>query len=123
MSFIKKIKGLFHDDWCPICNHEMSLYDKQLFMLNETVSHYVSTRDVKYFEKNLIKVNKKSEIPPGIYACGVKTYWCSDCGKKIVLMQVFLPVRDYEKQEDAFYFENGELDQFLMNQESKRSTC
>lgn len=116
MSILKKIKGLFHEDWCPICNTEMSLYDKQLFMLNETVSHYISTRDVKYFEKNLIKVNKKSEIPPGIYACGIKTYWCSDCGKKIVLVQVFLPVRDYEKQEDSFYFENGELDEFLKNQ-------
>lgn len=116
MSFFRKIKGLFHEDWCPTCNGEMSLYEKQLFLLNETVSHYKEQRDPKYFIKNLVKVNRKSEIPPGMYACGIKTYWCSQCGKKIVFVQVFLPVRDMEKQEDAFYFENGELDQFLQNQ-------
>lgn len=116
MSFLKKIKGLFHEDWCPTCNEEMELVFKQLFMLNETVSHYVSTRNPKYFENNLIKVDKKSDIPAGLYACGIKTYWCSKCNKKISLVKVFLPVRDQEKGEDAFYYENGELDQFLENQ-------
>lgn len=116
MSFLRKIKGLFHEDWCPACNTEMTLDDKQLFMLDETVSHYVSTRDAKYFQNNLIKVDKKSDISAGLYACGIKTYWCSECNKKIVYVQVFLPVRDQEKLEDAFYYENGELNQFLEKQ-------
>lgn len=118
MSFLKKFKGLFHDDWCPTCNSEMELTDKQLFMLNETVSHYVSTRNPVYFQNNLLKVDKKSDIPAGVYACGIKTYWCSKCSKKIVYVQVFLPVRDQEKMEDVFYYENGELNNFLEKQKN-----
>lgn len=113
MGFFRKMRGLFHDDWCPKCAKEMNLQEKQLFMLNETVSHYVQHKDAKYFQDNLIKVNQKSDIPAGMFACGIKTYWCLSCNKKIVQLVVFLPVRDQEKYEDMVYFENGEMDAFL----------
>lgn len=64
MKVFRKLKGLFHDDWCPSCAMQMDLKNKQLFMLNEIVGHYVQHRDVKYFKENLMKVNKKSDIPP-----------------------------------------------------------
>ena len=48
-----------------------------------------------------------------MYACGIITYWCSNCGRKVTKLSIFLPVRDIEKYEEAFLFENGEFDNFI----------
>lgn len=51
-----------------------------------------------------------------MYACGAILYECPECGHRAVKLSIFLPVRDVEKPEDAFYFENGELDDFIWKQ-------
>ena len=115
MGIIRKMRAVFHDDWCKNCTSEMEVVEKQLFMLPMMVGHYVSHTNPSYYIQNLVKVDKKSDIPTGYYACGIKKYRCKKCGYKMVHLSIFLPVRDYEKMEDAFIFENGELDTFLEN--------
>lgn len=111
----KKLKSLFHNDWCKNCLTEYTLIKKTLYSLPEMVGHYVSHQNASYYINNLTKVNKKSEIPIGFYACGIKEFTCKNCGKKAVLLEIFLPVREEEKFEEFILFENGELDNFLKN--------
>lgn len=82
-------------------------------MLPMTVGHYYSHQDAKYYKQNLIKINKKADIPIGTYACGIISYQCPNCGYKLTKLSIFLPVRDQEKYEEYIYFKNGELDEFL----------
>ena len=65
------------------------------------------------YRKNLCKVEKKADIPAGMYACGAIQYRCPECGKRITLLDPFLPVRGEEKHEGNILFEKGELDEFL----------
>ncbi len=113
MGFLKKIRGFFHDDWCSKCQSKMEEKNRSLYMLPMMVGHYTSHDDAEYYKKNLIQVNSKADIPIGNYACGLIAYECQECGHKAVKLSIFLPVRDEEKLEDAKYFENGEMDNFI----------
>ncbi len=117
MGLFKKIGSIFHDDWCRKCQTKMEEKKRQLYMLPMTVGHYSSHSDANYYKKNLIKVNKKADIPVGKYACGIIKYKCPKCGYKITKLSIFLPVREQEKYEDSIYFENGELDDFIRESE------
>lgn len=110
MKIIKKIKSIFHDDWCKNCLEEMKLIKKELYYLPQTVGNYTSHKSVDYYKKNLIKVNKKSEIPTGYYACGILKYHCPTCNFNRTKLSIFLPVRGIEKLEENIYYENGEFD-------------
>lgn len=113
MKFLRKARSIFHDDWCSKCYEPMDVYKKELYMLPMMVGHYVSHTNPNYYKKNLIKVNSKKEIPVGTYACGIYVYKCPACSHKATKLSIFLPVRDVEKSEDAFLFENGEMDDFI----------
>ena len=115
MGFLKKAKALLKDDWCKKCTEPMQLEKKQLYTLPMTVGHYVQHDDPNYYQTNLIKVNKKADIPTGFYACGAYLYHCPHCGKKVVKLTIFLPVRDQEQFEDVYLFENGEMNDFVLN--------
>ncbi len=114
MKTLRKIRSFFHDDWCSECTDKMEVVRKQLYMLPMTVGHYVSHQNASYYIKNLIKVEKKKDIPVGYYACGIHWYRCLKCGHQAVKLSIFLPVRDQEKQEEVFFFEKGEMDAFLL---------
>jgi len=113
MGIFRKIKGIFHDDWCGKCQAKMDETIRQLYMLPMTVGHYCSHKDAEYYKRNLQKVARKADIPAGVYACGAIAYRCPECGHQIVKLSIFLPVRDEEKFEDVLIFENGELDEML----------
>lgn len=114
MGLFRKLRGVFHDDWCSQCQNEMDVVHKQLFALPElTVGHYVTHDDAAYYKKNLVKIQKKAEVPTGMYACGMHVYQCSMCGHKAVKLTVFLPVREEEKVEQVLYFDKGEMDDFV----------
>lgn len=115
MKIVRKIKSLFHDDWCKKCTNEMSIIKKQLYMLPMYVGHYTSHQDASFYKKNLVRVEKKADIPTGQYACGITKYRCSDCQFERVKLSIFLPVRDIEKFEEVIFYENGEMDDFLNN--------
>ena len=110
MSVFRKLLAIFHDDWCRECQNQMEEKSKKLYMLPMTVGHYVSHNDPEYYRKNLISVNRKSDIRVGNYACGIKVYRCPECLHELVKLSIFLPVRDQEKYEEVIYFENNELD-------------
>lgn len=113
MGFLRKLRHRFHDDWCSRCYSEMNTVKKQLYMLPDMmVGHYVRHEDAGYYKTHLVKVEKKAEIPTGIYACGIHNYRCPECGHRAVRLTVFLPVREEEKLEQLLYFENGEMDSF-----------
>ncbi len=113
MVAFRKLRSKFHDDWCSKCYCPMREVDRKLFMLPMMVGHYVSHSNPAYYQKNLVPVDCKADIPTGMYACGVIVYHCSDCGNHVVKLSIFLPVRDKEQYDDAFLFEHGELDDFL----------
>ncbi len=114
MGLIRKLRGKFHDDWCSCCTSEMEVIYKQLYALpTMSVDHYVSHREPEYFKEHLVKVARKAEVPPGIYACGIVAYRCPECAHRAVRLTIFLPVRDQEKWEDEICFENGEMDEFI----------
>lgn len=114
MGLFKKMRAVFHDDWCSQCQSSMDVVHKQLYALpTMTVGHYYSHDEADYYKVNLVKVNKKAEIPTGMYACGMHVYRCPECGHRAVKLTVFLPVRDHEKQEQLLYFDNGEMDDFI----------
>lgn len=115
MSILRKMRSAFHDDWCKQCTEVMEVKKLQLYMLPQIVGNYVSHKDASYYKKNLIKVDRKADIPAGYYACGAHLYNCRHCGYKYIKLSVFLPVRDYEKYEDTIIFENGEMDDFIYN--------
>lgn len=114
MGLFEKLFAKYQDDWCRECNCEMEKLRKQLYALPcMIVGHYVEHKDPEFYIKNLHKVEKKADIPPGMYACGAIQYRCPSCGKRVTLLDPFLPVRGEEKHEGNVLFHNGELDQFL----------
>lgn len=118
MGFLRGLRHIFHDDWCSRCTSEMETIRKQLYaMPDQTVGHYVSHHDPEYYKAHLVPVKRKAEIPVGMYACGIITYRCPECGHRAVKLSIFLPVRDEEKPQEAIYFENGEMDDFLWRAE------
>lgn len=113
MGFLQKFKAVFHDDWCQSCTTPMHLQKKQLFSLPMTVGHYVQHDNPNYYVENMLPVSKKAEIPTGFYACGAYLYHCPQCGKNIVKLTIFLPVRDQEQVEEAFLYEDPNLIKLL----------
>ena len=114
MGLIDKWLRKYQDDWCRDCNCAMEKHRKQLFALpNMSVGHYVEHKDADYYKKHLHMVEKKADIPAGMYACGAIQYRCPECGKRVTVMDPFLPVRGEEKHEGTVLFEHGELDEFL----------
>lgn len=110
MGFFDKVKAKFKDDWCEKCTKPMDLKKKQLFMLpGLMVGHYVQHDDPNYYVQNMVKVNKKADIPSGVYACGTYVYHCNECQRDVVKIVVFLPVRDQEQVEEAFLYEDPDL--------------
>ena len=121
MGIIRKMRAVFHEDWCNLCQSEMDVMHKQLYALPDmTVGHYSSHKDPDYYRKHLIPVDKKAQIPAGVYACGIHIYRCPKCGNRRTMLTLFLPVRDQEKVEEILYFDNGELDEliYLQNNDS-----
>ena len=114
MGILRKMRSIFHEDWCNQCRSKMDEKGRALYMLPMTVGHYSSHSDAEYYKKNLYRVNKKADIPAGTYACGIVSYQCPSCGHRMVRVSIFLPVRDQEKHEETICFENGELDGFLI---------
>ncbi len=118
MGIIRKMRAVFHEDWCNLCQSEMDVMHKQLYALPDmTVGHYSSHKDPGYYRKHLVPVDKKAQIPAGVYACGIHIYRCPKCGNRRTMLTLFLPVRDQEKVEEILYFDNGELDSFIYGQE------
>lgn len=114
MGLIDKWLRKYQDDWCRDCGCAMEKQRKQLFALpNMTVGHYVERKDPAYYRKNLRMVDKKADIPSGIYACGAIRCRCPQCGKRVTVLDPFLPVRNEEKHEGNIVFSGGELDDFL----------
>ena len=121
MGFIRKLREKFHDDWCSECTSEMEVIRRQLYALpTMTVGHYVRHEEPEYYKKHLVPVEKKAEIPTGMYACGITAYRCPQCGHRAVKLSVFLPVRAEEKAEQGLYFEHGEMDDFLWSMDQSR---
>lgn len=121
MGLFRNLREKFHDDWCSECTAEMETIRRQLYALpTMTVGHYVRHEDPEYYKKHLVPVDKKAEIPTGMYACGITAYRCPQCGHRAVKLSVFLPVRDVEKAEQGLYFEHGEMDDFLWSMEQVR---
>lgn len=120
MGIIRKMRSIFHEDWCNLCHAEMDVMHKQLYALPDmTVGHYCSHKDPGYYRKHLVPVGKKAQIPAGVYACGIHIYRCPKCGNRRTMLTIFLPVRDQEKVEEILYFDNGELDSFIYQQENE----
>ncbi len=114
MGFFRNIRSIFHDDWCSRCKSQMEVVRKQLYALpDQRVGHYKAHDDAAYYQKTLVPIEKKAQVPTGMYACGMHVYRCPQCGHQAVKLTVFLPVRDEEKVEQALYFEDGEMDAFL----------
>ncbi len=115
MGLLKKLRGLAHDDWCSQCQSQMDVTAKQLYALpKQMVGHYVIHEKADYYKdpSNMVPIQSKSQIPTGMYACGMHAYRCGKCGHRAVKLTVFLPVRDQEKVEQALYFDKGEMDDF-----------
>ncbi len=110
----KKLRALFHEDWCPECTETMEVLKKQLYGLPQMVGHYESHSDASYYIKNLTKVTKKADIPTGYYACGAHLYRCPKCGNQMVKLSIFLPVRDQEKYEETFFIKNKEMIKYIL---------
>ncbi len=113
MNLFQKIKSKFKDDVCEGCGGKCTETFKQLYMLDQTVGHYARYENPSYYKKNLYKVEKKTDIPSGVYACGITEYTCQECHKKLVKLSIFLPVRDQEMHETPVYYRNGEMDDFI----------
>lgn len=113
MSLLRKVQAIFHDDWCQTCTSKMTLTKKQLYMLPMMVGHYNSIDDPNYYVQNLVKVQKKSDIPTGYYACGTYLYHCPTCNTDIAKLTIFLPVRDQEQVEESHLMKDSALIEFL----------
>ena len=86
---------------------------RQLYVLPMMVGHYSPHKDAEYYKRNLRRISCRADILPGVYACEIIAYRCSGCGRQVVKLSIFLPVRDQDKWEDSYFFEHGELDDFL----------
>ena len=114
MGLIDRWLQKYRDDWCRDCSCEMETLHRQLYAMPcMTVGHYSEHKEPEFFRKNLHKVEKKADIPVGMYACGAIQYRCPQCGRRVTLLDPFLPVRNEEKHESGILFERGELDAFL----------
>lgn len=114
MNFMKQIWARFHPDSCSSCQCPMEMVKKQLYAIpGMSVGYFAPMEDACYFKKALVKVEKKADIPTGIYACGIHHFRCPQCGRNLTKLTIFLPVRDQEMVEQVLYFKNGELDDFL----------
>ena len=113
MAFFKRMRVKFHDDWCEDCLEKMQRVKKQLFYMPQSVGHYIRHEDAAYYVKSLIPVEKKADIPTGMYACGMYVYRCMQCGVRYVKLTPFLPVRGEEKNELPLMFMKGELNELL----------
>ena len=113
MGLFRKMREVFHDDWCSQCTAEMEVIRRKLYAMPMTVGHYVAHPEPEYYRQNLTPVSKKADIPTGQYACGIIAYRCPSCGHRAVKLDIFLPVRGIEKRERALYFDAGEMDDFL----------
>ena len=103
MALFGKMRAKFHDDWCENCFTEMQTMKKQLFYMPQSVGHYTRHEDAAYYIEHLIPVEKKAQIPTGMYACGMYVYRCARCGARY----------DAEKNELPLMFMRGELDALL----------
>ena len=109
-KWLRKHRG----DWCKDCKREMEKARGQLFALpSVSVGHYTEHTDAEFYRKNLYIVDGKADIPPGMYACGAVQYRCPECGRRVTVLDPFLPVREEEKHEGSIVFRDGELDDFL----------
>lgn len=118
MGLFRKIRSIFHENWCNLCQSEMDVLHKQLYALPDlTVGHYSSHENPEYYLKHLVPVEKKAQIPAGIYACGLHSYRCPQCGNRRVQLTIFLPVREEEKTEEILFFDHGELDGLIYQQD------
>ena len=116
MGLFDKLLAKFQDDWCKECRRPMEKVRKQLFALPDvSVGHYVRHEDADFYKKNLRLVEKKADIPPGMYACGAIQYRCPECTRRVTVLDPFLPVRNEEKHEGTVVFRDGELDDLLWN--------
>lgn len=114
MGLFSRMLARLQDNWCRDCKREMEEARRRLFALpNQTVGHYVEHTDPGYYMEELWTVDSKGDIPPGMYACGAIQYRCPQCGRRITVLDPFLPVRDKEKHEGALVFEDRALDDFL----------
>lgn len=110
----RKLRSKLHDDWCGRCTKVMEIERKQLYAMPEQlVGHYVSHSEAAYYKSHLTPVCRKSDIPTGMYACGMTLYRCPYCRFTAVKVCVFLPVREEEKIEECLYFDKCELDEFV----------
>ena len=114
MGLMGRIYACFHSDCCGSCQSRLKLEREQLYALPcRTVDRYVRCDDAGFYKRALVKVKGKADIPTGMYACRVHRYRCPMCGKKMVRLTVFLPVRDEEMVEQILRFEDGEMDGFI----------
>lgn len=101
-------------NWCRKCKRELEVSGRRLFALPRvSVGRYMEHTDPEFYEENLYLVDRKEDIPPGMYACRAVQYRCPGCGKRVTVLNPFLPVREREKREGSVVFRGGELDDFL----------
>ena len=48
-----------------------------------------------------------------MYACRAFLYRCPQCGRRVTILDLFLPVRSEEKHDGVVVFKQGELDDIL----------
>ncbi len=113
MGIFRKIKASLLDDWCGTCQVPMDVTLRRLYTLPMTVGHYIPHKDAEYYRRNLSRAACRADIPAGVYACEAIAYRCPGCGRRIVMLSIFLPVRDLDKWQDSYLFSRGELDDFL----------
>lgn len=98
-------------DWCRKCKRELERDGEQLFAIPKlSVGRYVEHTEPEFYRENLFAVEKKADIPAGMYACRAIQYRCPGCGRRVTALDMFLPVRDEEKHEGTVVFRDGELD-------------
>lgn len=114
MGLLSNFVRRHQPDWCRECKREMEKAGKQLFALpNVSVGHYAEQTDPEFYRESLYAVDQKADIPAGMYACSAIQYRCPECGKRVTVLDPFLPVREEEKHEGTVIFRDGELDDFL----------
>ena len=114
MGLFSRMLARPQDNWCRDCKREMEEARRRLLALpSQTVGHYVEHTDPGYYTEELCTVGGKSDIPPGMYACEAVQYRCPQCGRRVTVLDPFLPVREEEKHEGTLVFEDRALDDFL----------
>lgn len=112
--WIDRLLRRLEADWCRPCKCSMEKLRRRLFALPElSVGCYRAHKEPDYYRENLHPVDRRSDIPAGMYACTATQYRCPQCGRRITVLDPFLPVRNEEKHEKPVVFEAGELDEFL----------